>query len=302
MERIKSLVLALCVLAAASAPAAADPFVRKFPYQTQTSLAAGKYTFTFTLYDSATATVGLWTETKKITIPGSKILQHVLGSVNGAGLASLDLSEQLYLSVEKSLPLPRKILVNHAPLAAAPAAFWSDDAGDADTVDGTHASDLAAASHTHPGTDITSPVPFERLPAGTGADQVAVGNHGHAGALARITYGTVLAGATATIEIPHWLPFTLSLGSGRPGEGGVAFLQGMENDWTVGATYLKYNGDGTSGTGGTECSEIGSGTLLTFGSGNYVSTVSCPGETIGVHNLVLSAVNSWVELRWSLSY
>ena len=133
-------------------------------------------------------------------------------------------------------------------------------------MDGTHASDLAAAAHTHPGTDITSQVPFERLPAGTGADQVAVGDHGHAGALARITYGTVFAGKTATIEIPNWLPFTLSLGSGWPDYGGVAFLQGMENDRYVGATYMKYNGDGTSGTGGAECGEAGTGTLLTFGS------------------------------------
>jgi hypothetical protein len=123
----------------------------------------------------------------------------------------------------------------------------------------------------------------------------------HAGNLARTTYGTLYPSeGSVTIEIPHWTPFTLHLGSGRPQYGGVAFVQGFENDYYVAITYIAYNGDGTSASGGAECYEGGTTTLLTFGSGGYIYTVRCPGEVSGPHNLVLTATG--VELRYTLMY
>jgi len=122
----------------------------------------------------------------------------------------------------------------------------------------------------------------------------------HAGNLARTTYGTLSAPGSVTIEIPHWTPFTLHLGSGWPDVGGVAFVQGFENDYYVAITYIAYNGDGTSSYGGAECYEGNTTTLLTFGSGSYIYTVRCPGEASGPHNLVLTATG--VELRYTLMY
>jgi hypothetical protein len=114
--------------------------------------------------------------------------------------------------------------------------------------------------------------------------------------------GTVAAGGTQIIEIPHWYPFTLQLGSGWPDVGGVAFVTGMENDYQVGVTYIAYNGNGTSSTGGAECGEASSTVLLQFGNGSYVYQLKCPGESAGAHNLVLVATGSSVELRYKLIY
>jgi hypothetical protein len=112
--------------------------------------------------------------------------------------------------------------------------------------------------------------------------------------------GTVVAGATQVVEIPNWYPFTIQLASGWPDYGGVAFITGMENDHYIAITYIAYNGDGTSATGGAECYEGNTTLLLQFGSSSYVYRVRCPGEISGVHNLVLEATG--VELRYKVIY
>lgn len=112
--------------------------------------------------------------------------------------------------------------------------------------------------------------------------------------------GTVVAGNTQIIEIPNWYPFTLQLGSGWPDYGGVAFITGMENDRFIAITYVAYNGDGTSKTGGGECGESNNTVLLEFGNSSYVYQVRCPGEAAGPHNLLLVATG--VELRYKLVY
>ncbi len=124
----------------------------------------------------------------------------------------------------------------------------------------------------------------------------------HEGQLARRAYnGIVPSNGSVTIEIPHYTPFTLHLASGWPDFGGVAFVQGFENDRNVAITYIAYNGDGTSSYGGAECHEGDTTTLLTFGSGALIYTVRCPGEADGPHNLVLTATGV-VELRYTLIY
>jgi hypothetical protein len=134
--------------------------------------------------------------------------------------------------------------------------------------------------------------------SGLDADMVD-GVHGNQLAL-RACNGTVPAGQSVTIEIPHYTPFTLHLASGWPQAGGVAFVQGFENDYYVAITYIKYNGDETSAYGGAECYEGDTTTLPTFGSGGFIYTVQCPGEASGQHNLVLTATG--VELRYTLMY
>ena len=197
---------------------------------------------------------------------------------------------------------------------------------DADLLDGLHSGSFALATHNHDATyvnegqadSVTSAmivngnvtatdlqdgaVLTEILDddgSGSGLDADTVDGF-HGTSLMHTTYGTVAAGASATIEIPHWVPFTLHLGSGWPDFGGVAFVQGFENDYAVGVTYIKYNGDGTSAAGGAECQESSANVLLTFGSGAYIYTVKCPGEMTGVHNLVLQATG--VELRYTIAY
>jgi hypothetical protein len=123
----------------------------------------------------------------------------------------------------------------------------------------------------------------------------------HSGSFIQIREeGTVWAGNSATLVIPHYIPWTLQLASGQPTAGGVCFVQGFENDRFIGVAYTKYNGDGTSAAGGAEGGEATTTTLVSFGSSSYVYTVKCPGENTGDHNIVLNAAG--VELRYRLIY
>jgi hypothetical protein len=112
--------------------------------------------------------------------------------------------------------------------------------------------------------------------------------------------GIVSAGASTTLVLPHYILWTLQLASGHPAAGGVCFVQGFENDSYIGVTYIKYNGDGTSGAGGAEGLDSSTTTLVSFGSGSYLYSVTCPGENTGDHNIVLNAAG--VELRYRLIY
>ncbi len=112
--------------------------------------------------------------------------------------------------------------------------------------------------------------------------------------------GTVWGGTSATLVIPHYIPWTLQLACGQPTAGGVCFVQGFENDRYIGVTYIKYNGDGSSAVGGAEGYENSTTTLVSFGSGSYLYSVTCPGESTGDHNIVLNAAG--IELRYRLIY
>ena len=123
----------------------------------------------------------------------------------------------------------------------------------------------------------------------------------HAGSMTQIAYdGTLLAGGSVTLKIPHYTLWTLQLSSGWPQSGGVCFVQGFENDWWIGVTYIKYNGDGTSAVGGTEGYEGDPTVLASFGNGGYSYIVRCPDEIVGDHNIVLTAAG--VELKYRLIY
>ena len=125
----------------------------------------------------------------------------------------------------------------------------------------------------------------------------------HAGSFTQIrSQGIVSAGGSATLVIPHYIPWTLQLASGWPDYGGVCFVQGFENDRVMAVTYIKYNGNATSEVGGAEGDEATTTTLVSFGSGSYVYSVKCPGEGSGDHNIVLNASASTVELVYRLIY
>jgi hypothetical protein len=136
--------------------------------------------------------------------------------------------------------------------------------------------------------------------AGSGLDADQLDGF-HAGSFPRKYYeGTLSANTTTSIDIPHYTLFTLQLSSGWPGDGGLAFILGFENDSKIGITYTKYNGDGTGAAGGAEGDEGTTTTLVQFGQGSYIYKVKCPGETNSPHNLVLTATG--VELRYRLIY
>ncbi len=114
--------------------------------------------------------------------------------------------------------------------------------------------------------------------------------------------GTVWAGDTYIIVIPHYTSWTLELASGDPVAGGVCTVTGFENDYQISVVYSAYNGDGTTTFSGGEGAESSSATLVTFGSGSSVYTVECPDESLGDHNLILRAPAGSEELRYSLIY
>lgn len=126
----------------------------------------------------------------------------------------------------------------------------------------------------------------------------------HGGAMMQIrTEGTVPAGGTLTLIIPHYRPWTLHLSCGWPESGGLALVHGFENDRFIGVVYMKYNGDGTAAIAGAEGAENSNTVLVTFGSGAYSPyRVLCPNEAAGDHNIVLSAPATGVELYYRLSY
>jgi hypothetical protein len=153
--------------------------------------------------------------------------------------------------------------------------------------------------------------------AGNSSEQVAVSNGTrcsnlnadkldgvHASSFKQIrTEGTIgMGGGTVSLTIPHYTLWTLELSSGWPYEGGVCFVQGFENDREIGVTYTKYNGDGTSGSGGAEGHEGNNTILVSFGSGNHSYSVRCPGEDTGDHNIKLTASGTSVELKYRLLY
>lgn len=125
MKRSVSILSVVIVLIGLVGLSWAEPYARQFSYQKVTALKPGKYAFTFNLYDSAVGGTLVFSEKKKIVMT-SNLLQHALGSVNAAGIATVDFSRQLYLEVKrngKAVPV-----VKREPLFVAPYALYSQAA------------------------------------------------------------------------------------------------------------------------------------------------------------------------------
>lgn len=83
-------------------------------------------------------------------------------------------------------------------VAAVLAADGSGSGLDADTLDGQDATAFASASHNHAASEITSgTMDIDRLPTGTGASEVAVGNHTHSDLVMPAGVIVPFAGTTA---------------------------------------------------------------------------------------------------------
>jgi hypothetical protein len=114
--------------------------------------------------------------------------------------------------------------------------------------------------------------------------------------------GYVAGGSSTNIVIPHYRYFTIQITSGQADSYGLANISGFENDRDVAVTYVLYNGDGTSEYGGAEGPEFSTNTLVEFGDGFYMYRVNLPGESSGDHNLVLTAEDSGIEMKYRLIY
>ncbi len=92
---------------------------------------------TFCIYDEETGVTTLWCETQDVTV--SEGVYSVMLGTNTANPLNLPFDTQYYLGVEVETDgemTPRQ------PLTSVPYALRSDEAGDADTVDGAHAAAL----------------------------------------------------------------------------------------------------------------------------------------------------------------
>ena len=128
------------------------------------------------------------------------------------------------------------------------------------------------------------------------------GKHAGKGTFLQVyDWGTVPSGASKTLTIPHYWPWRLELSCGWPHMGGLCDILGFENDWWIGVTYNKYNGDGTSAVGGAEGFEGSNTILVSFGSGGLTYTVSCPNALGLDHHIVISAAGG-LELVYKLSW
>jgi hypothetical protein len=97
------------------------------------------------------------------------------------------------------------------------------------------------------------------------------------GAVPQIRYDVRAGYAAAyTITIPHFQLFRLELACDHPGAGGLAMLEGFENDGRTAVTFTKYDGSSaTSGYGGAQCLCDTTNALLVFGSGSDTYGVRC---------------------------
>ncbi len=67
------------------------------------------------------------------------------------------------------------------------------------------------------------------------------------------------------------------VGKRLAGNGGIAALEGFENDGITAVPFTKYDGTGAGAYGAAKCSCGSGSTLLVIGSGSNTYGVSCPG-------------------------
>jgi hypothetical protein len=157
-------------------------------------------------------------------------------------------------------------------------------AGNADNLGGQPPSNFAPAAHQHAGGDITSgTVPFARLPVGTGAGEVAAGNHMHnLNDLGDVNAAGPAAGQTLTWSGSEWAAV-----------GGYAVIRDVRNpgvdagQGNAGANDRVLNDLDTNIPGLTLSSNV-----FTLPPGRYKITASAPAFYINRHKIVLRNPNS----------
>ncbi|HNR32401.1 MAG TPA: hypothetical protein PKI11_16035 [Candidatus Hydrogenedentes bacterium] len=116
-------------------------------------VADGAYPMSFGVFAAETGGAALWTEPQTVTtLDGAFSVQ--LGAVTPLGTLFADNAEaSLWLEVSADVGAGMQAYAPRVPLTRAPYAFHATQAGDADTLDGKHAADIAsdisAAVSTH---------------------------------------------------------------------------------------------------------------------------------------------------------
>jgi hypothetical protein len=137
--------------------------------------------------------------------------------------------------------------------------------------------------------------------SGLNADMVD-GIHG-AGLMQLRASGLISGGNALTITIPHYTIFTLELASGQADWGGMAFVEGFENDQYATLFYMKFNADGTSAVSGGSGNCQSTNLLLQFGNSTYgTNTVRCAADAGGVYPCHLNLRAGTYELLYRLIY
>jgi hypothetical protein len=118
----------------------------------------GSYNMTFCLYDVATGGAPLWTESQTVSVTYG-VFNALLGSINAIPTTVFN-NQSLYLGVRvgsDSEMTPRRRVVS------AGYAYKAEEAVDADTLDGSHASAFASTSHGHASLDAADGDPQRAL-------------------------------------------------------------------------------------------------------------------------------------------
>jgi hypothetical protein len=163
------------------------------------SVTDGNYPMVLSIWDAATAGNQLWTESHPLVAVNHGAFAVQLGDTSALGTIFADHSA-LWLEVAVDAGTGLEVYGDRAPLASAPyakqaqsaaTATLAANAGNADTVDGSHITAFATVSHNHSGASITTGTisttvysAYADLSAegkiGAAGTQVAAGDHRHA--------------------------------------------------------------------------------------------------------------------------
>jgi hypothetical protein len=266
----------------------------------------------FRIYDVPGGGIPLWSETEQVQV-NNGLFSTVLGDTAPMD-AQMFNGQALWLEVkvegEDTTPRQQLLPVAYA-LGLAPGATISTTstvpallvrnrgAGVALQVEGNLyvSGDLIGGAHQQSGSSITSGAVAEpRIDPLIARDAEVTAAISSATANVRRNYYDVRAGSSTvyTITIPHFQLWRLELASDWPGTGGIAVMEGFENDGRTAVTFTKYDGaSGASAYGGAQCHCSSTATLLVFGSGANTYGVRCPGSCPGPdYSLVITRSGS----------
>jgi len=136
-------------------------------------VADGAYPMSFGIFAAETGGAALWTEPQTVTtLDGAFSVQ--LGAVTPLGtLFAENAGASLWLEVSADVGAGMQAYAPRVPLTRAPYAFHATRAGDADTLDGKHAADIATDISSAVGAHSTSGAAHSDIRAQIGADIAA---------------------------------------------------------------------------------------------------------------------------------